>query len=208
MALLSCPECEASVSDQASSCPHCGYPISKAPVAAQESHSLPNAQGSPSGTNKSGGHGWAWFFAIVVAVPVVLIASIYIRNKAVGPAGWAQDNTVKALKEHMKDPSSMVIRSSYVVQKTDDKGNQTISICGIVDGRNGFGGYSGGTRFASKSEYSKSLETFDTSAVQMEDPEQQRTAKEVGMLSGFDSVYWNDWCVDAAHPAVVASKDG
>jgi hypothetical protein len=197
MALLSCPECEASVSDQASSCPHCGYPISKASVATQESHSFSDAQGSPSGTNKSGGHWWAWFFSIVVAVPFVLTASIYIRNKAVGPAGWAQDNTVKALKEHMKDPSSMVIESSYVVQKTDDKGHQLISICGIVDGRNSFGGYSGGTRFASQSTYSKSAETFYTLAVQMEDPKKQRTAKEVGMLSAFDIVYWNDWCVDA-----------
>lgn len=38
------------------------------------------------------------------------------------------------------------------------------------------------------------------------DPRDEAVIK-VGMLSGFDSVYWNDWCVDAAHPAVVASKD-
>lgn len=203
MALVSCPECKASVSDQASSCPHCGYPIKQVPFTV-------NAQNSPSNsvanTRKSGGHGWAWVFGIVVAIPVVLIAGIYIRNKAIGPLGWAQDNTAKALKERMKDPDSMVIRSSYVVQKEDDKGNQFIYICGIVDGKNGFGGYAGGTRFASKSEYSKSLGTFDTWSVQMEDPEQERTAKDVGMLSGFNSVYWNDWCVDATHPAIVASK--
>jgi hypothetical protein len=141
-------------------------------------------------------------------VPVVLIAGIYIHNKAIGPVGWAQDNTEKALREHMKDPDSMVIRSSYVVQKTDAKGNQLIYICGIVDGKNSFGGYAGGTRFASKSEYSKALDTFDTWSVQIEDPEQERSAKDVGMLSGFDSVYWNDWCVDASHPAIVASKGG
>ena len=203
MALLSCPECKASISDQASNCPHCGYPIKEVSVTVQGS-----LGDSPSGTHKSAGRGWAWFFGIIIAIPVVLIASIYIHNKAIGPVGWAQDNTVKALKERMKDPNSMVIRSSYVIQKMDDNGNQFISICGIVDGRNGFGGYAGGTRFASKSEYSKSLETFDTLSVQTEDPEQERTAKEVGMLSGFDSVYWNDSCVDATHPAVVASKGG
>lgn len=27
MALISCPECRHSVSDQAPACPHCGYPI-------------------------------------------------------------------------------------------------------------------------------------------------------------------------------------
>ena len=122
----------------------------------------------------------AWIFGVIIAIPIVLIAGIYVHNKAIGPVGWAQDNTAKALKEHMKDPSSMAIRSSYVVQKTDSKGNQSIYICGIVDGKNGFGGYSGGTRFASRSEYSKSLDTFDTWSVQMEDPEDERTAKEIG----------------------------
>ena len=29
MALMSCPECRQSVSDQASACPHCGYIISR-----------------------------------------------------------------------------------------------------------------------------------------------------------------------------------
>ncbi|WP_241988151.1 hypothetical protein [Dokdonella fugitiva] len=171
-----------------------------------------SAQSSPGesrlGSGKRGGHTLAWVVGIIVALPVVLIAGIYIHNKAIGPVGWAQDNTEKALREHMKDPGSMVIRSSYVVQKTDAKGNQLIYICGIVDGKNSFGGYAGGTRFASKSEYSKALDTFDTWSVQIEDPEQERSAREVGMLSGFDSVYWNDWCVDASHPAIVASKGG
>ncbi|MCE5234401.1 MAG: hypothetical protein ABFC67_12615 [Mizugakiibacter sp.] len=151
---------------------------------------------------------WAWVLGIIVAIPIVLIGGIYVHNKTIGPVGWARGNTAKSLREQMKDPDSMVIRSSYVVQKTDDKGNQFIYICGIVDGKNSFGGYAGGTRFASKSEYSKSLDTFDTWSVQMDDPEQERTAKSVGMLSSFDSVYWNDWCVDANHPAIVASKSG
>lgn len=29
MALIRCPECEAEVSDKATSCPKCGYPINK-----------------------------------------------------------------------------------------------------------------------------------------------------------------------------------
>jgi len=29
MAIIHCPECNGTVSDQASSCPHCGYPIKK-----------------------------------------------------------------------------------------------------------------------------------------------------------------------------------
>ncbi len=36
MALISCPECVASVSDQAANCPQCGYPIKAASSTANE----------------------------------------------------------------------------------------------------------------------------------------------------------------------------
>lgn len=213
MALISCPECKAPVSEQASNCPHCGFPIKEVTAATQVLHG-PSSREETNGkrsTNvrSSGGHVLAWIFAVIIAIPAVLAAGFYMRNKAVGPVGWAHDDTVKALKDKMKDPGSMVIRSSFVVQKTDEKGDRFIYTCGIVDGKNSYGGYIGGTRFASKAMYSKSLDTFfGTRTVQMEDPEQERTAKKVGMLSGFDKVYWNEWCVDAEHPAVVASKSG
>nr|AAL24541.1 orf196EGC129 [uncultured bacterium] len=192
MALISCPECEKFISDQASNCPHCGCQIKQ----------------MPADSRKGGaGRALAWVFGVIVAIPVLLIVGFYTRNKAIGPVGWAQDDTVKALKERMKDPDSMVIKSSFVVQKTDEKGDQLISMCGVVNGKNSFGGYTDGTRFASRSTYSKSLDVFfGIRSVQMEDPEQQRTAREVGMLSGFDKVYWNEWCVDAEHPPVVATN--
>ena len=31
MPLITCPECAKNVSDQAASCPHCGYPVAKRP---------------------------------------------------------------------------------------------------------------------------------------------------------------------------------
>ena len=206
MALVSCSECKVSISDQASACPHCGCPLNKHPTT--ENAGELSIDSASLNRRKNGQHVWAWVIGLVIATPIALIASIYVRNKAVGPVGWAQENTEKALKERMKDPGSMVIRSSYVVQKADEKGNESIYVCGIVDGKNSFGGYAGGTRFASWSSHSKSLGTFDTISVQMENPEHQRAAQEVGWLSGFDKVYWNEWCVDANHPAVVAKKDG
>jgi hypothetical protein len=143
-----------------------------------------------------------WLVIIVVGGFLLLMASIFIRNKAIGPVGWAEDNTTKALKTKLKDPSSMTIRSSYVVEKTLPNGNTEIYICGIVDGKNSFGGYTGGSRFVSKSVSSKSLNTFDTYIVEVEDETVKSTAHSANRLSPFEKVYWNEYCVDDTHPKI------
>lgn len=149
-----------------------------------------------------------WLVIIVIGVPVLLVAGIYVRNKSIGPVGWAEDNTVKALKQRMKDPDTMVIRSSYFVQKTDSDGDNEIAMCGVVDGKNSFGGYTGGTRFVSISKDFKTGQTFDTYIVQLEDAStsDKATARQVHMLTGFEKVYWNGHCVDDTHPALVAEN--
>lgn len=50
MALITCPECEGTVSDKAVSCPHCGWPIEK-PIAAfsVEEHTFDQRGGTPWG---------------------------------------------------------------------------------------------------------------------------------------------------------------
>lgn len=147
-----------------------------------------------------------WFVILIIAIPVVFAGGSFIRNKAVGPVGWAEDNTIKALRAQMKDPDSMVIRSSYFVQKVNKDNDTEISMCGIVDGKNGFGGFSGGTRFVSKSLRTKN--TFDTHVVKIDStaPQRKREAAQVHMLTGFEEVYWNGYCVDDAHPPLVPEK--
>ena len=141
------------------------------------------------------------WIAVIVLVPAVFLAGAFIRNKAIGPIGWAKDDVEKSLRAQMKDPSSMMIRSSYVVVRTS--GAQTeISVCGLVDGRNSFGGYVGGMRFASRSVSDKEAGTFETYSVKLEDLKQTSEARSVRMLSGFEHIYWNNWCVDADHPAL------
>lgn len=141
-----------------------------------------------------------WLLILLVSVPLLLITSVFVWNKAIGPVGWAEDNTVKFLKARMKDPDSVVIRSSYTLSSTNADGDSEIRICGIVDGKNSFGGYTGGTRFVSLSVNRKRLNTFDTVFVKIEDTEETARALKVKMLSGFDKVYWNEYCVDSAHP--------
>jgi hypothetical protein len=144
-----------------------------------------------------------WLAILVVGAPAILIAFVYLRNKAVGPEGWAMDNTIDKLRTRMKDPESMVIRSSFIVHHAEAEGqDDVIAICGVVDAKNSFGGYTGGTRFVSRSVSSRKFDTFDTGEVILEKPEEQRLAESVHMLSGFDNVYWNPQCVDAGHPAV------
>jgi hypothetical protein len=149
-----------------------------------------------------------WLVIVLIGVPVLLVAGIYVRNKSIGPVGWAEDNTVKALRQRMKDSDSMVIRSSYIVQITKPSGDVEISICGIADGRNSFRGFDGGTRFVSVSSDNKSLGTFDTHIVQMDDSSasEKAEAKQVKMLTGFEKIYWNGHCVDDTHPALVVEN--
>ena len=94
----------------------------------------------------------------------------------------------------------MLIRSSFVVKRSNSSGTTEISVCGVVDGKNSFGGFSGGQRFASLSYHHAQLKTFDTQSVEIEDPVQKSAAERLGRLSAFEQVYWNSRCVDETHP--------
>jgi hypothetical protein len=145
-----------------------------------------------------------WIGVVVLGIPVLLVASIYTRNKAVGPQGWAEDDTIKKLQAKMKDPDSMVIRSSFFVWV--NKGDYTeIRMCGIVDGKNSFGGYTGGSRFVSVSRSYK--DTFDNFIVELDNSSasDRAAAERIGTVTPFEKVYWNEYCVDESHPALVPS---
>ena len=143
-----------------------------------------------------------WTLLILISIPIIFVVGFYIRNKLIGPIGWAEENTIKELKLKMKDPDSLVIRSSFFVQKVLGSSNH-IHMCGIVDGKNAFGGYTGGSRFASKSVSNtgpNTPNTFETITVVMENAEIKSHATKLKILSSFEKVYWNDFCVDDNHP--------
>lgn len=146
-----------------------------------------------------------WAAAVLLGLPLLTVAVVFVRNKAVGPAGWARDNTQKQLKANLRNPGSMVIRSSYVV-KTNDPGNRAATIftlCGVVDAKDADGAYSGGLRFASRSVDDNQAGTFGTGIVHIEDPAQKVLADSSHVLTAFEARYWNAHCVDAAHPPLV-----
>ena len=73
MALISCPECKKEISDQATSCPHCGFPIAKPKT---DEPTLP-AQSQQTQTKSSSSKGCLTW---IVAGGVVLILLMVIGD--------------------------------------------------------------------------------------------------------------------------------
>lgn len=171
MALTPCAECGAEISDKAKSCPRCGAkrPINWRPAA------------------KVG---------LLVSLPIVFVlamGSSFVRGQSDGPMGLAMSNTEQRLRGHLKDPDSMVIRSSYpVVRRSSGGSNEHIYICGLVDGKNSFGAYAGAVRFVSYSIQTK--ESLKTYSVEVEDPRQTNAAHEEAKRSDFERMYWDPNC--------------
>lgn len=144
-----------------------------------------------------------WLLVLLVGIPLLVVTGVYLRNKAVGPAGWAKDNTINQLKTNMRNPGSMVIRSSYTVSAAQPgKHATTIVLCGVVDAKDEAGTYTGGLRFLSESVDDNDAGTFETDPVLIEDPAQKVQARRLHVLSTFESASWNTRCVDASHPAL------
>lgn len=137
----------------------------------------------------------------LVGVPVLVMSFAYIRNKTGGPELWAYDDTVKALKRMSKDPDSLVIKEYFIVKKPNDT-LENIYVCGIADGKNSFGAMSGGNRFVSISMRSIKAETFDFVNLVTDRDANYMQAVQLERLVPFDSVYWNEMCVDEKHPAI------
>ncbi len=149
------------------------------------------------------------FLIVLLAIAGVIalaVGGIYIHNKSLTPEDLAMENTTARLRSLLKDPESMKIRASYIVFKSNDRGSTDVSVCGVVDGKNSFGGYTGGTKFVSVSTWTKDPDTFSTWIVELEDATEAQRSKDAGRLSPFDSVYWNSHCVDAMHPAATATQ--
>ncbi|WP_332877704.1 hypothetical protein [Massilia sp. S19_KUP03_FR1] len=145
-----------------------------------------------------------WAVVVLVGLALLIVAGVFVRNKAVGPAGWARDNTLKQLKANLRNPGSMVIRSSYIVKTADPGKDATvIELCGVVDAKDAADAYTGGLRFVSRSIDDNAAGTFDTYAVLIEDPAQKVVADSQHVLSTFEARYWNAHCVDAAHPPLL-----
>lgn len=119
---------------------------------------------------------------------------------------WAAE---KAVASQLKDPDSAKFEKSFVVRKeADSSGFYRLSACGVVNGKNSYGAYSGGSRFVVWG--SQGPGTQDVTSVVIENPF-ERTATVGSRETGkpetvFEKVSWNAHCVDATHPPTFTGK--
>ena len=69
MALINCPECKKEVSDQSSSCPHCGYPISRSKMAATH---YEQQYATPVSNNDGSSFGFAFLGFMIPLIGLIL----------------------------------------------------------------------------------------------------------------------------------------
>ncbi len=140
-----------------------------------------------------------WLFVVLLTIPFCATAS-----KKIEVDELAKASALKELKTRMKDPDSAVIRSSFIVRRPDSKFHhiEEVNVCGVVDGKNSYGGYTGGTLFVAIGYLVVQEKQFFTITVALESLQEKRRAESVGTPSPFERVYWNVYCVDGTKPPV------
>jgi|WetSurMetagenome_2_1015567.scaffolds.fasta_scaffold203187_2 hypothetical protein len=115
MAIIICPECSSSISDQAFSCPKCGYPILK-----NANQTSPSTSSQPTPVKKSKRKAISWFLFAFLFIIFVLV---YNNNKSLingwlfngsyrnhadnGPAFFATEHTMNLTQ------GSIIINAGY-----------------------------------------------------------------------------------------------
>ena len=121
------------------------------------------------------------------------------------PDFWMIEASKKAASERLKDPPSARFPvDPFIVRNQRKDGLELVAVCGMIDGKNGFGAYSGGTRFVAWNVVGKNEDSTAPYQVEMDDGDGRATAASQYTeypTTSFEDVHWNKSCVDAVHPA-------
>lgn len=143
--------------------------------------------------------------AIRLLLPLLAASVVVGCGSPDQKAIWTAEKNVAA---RMKDPDSAKFSAQFLIRSPVDKnGFQQIAVCGVVDGKNSFGALTGGTRFVVLQ--SEGRNTFTTESVQIEDADRRATVDSVDKPQKetiFESIHWNRYCVDAAHPPMYSGE--
>lgn len=147
MALINCPECGKQVSDVASSCPNCGYPISK-----KTNNTISSVTKNPTNTvntnnrynSSSGNKSVGIFLACLIFFGLICFIFFCIGGSNKKPSetslktqAWvcAQD----IVKQNLKSPSTAKFCTMPEATIRNSKDNDW-AVSGWVDAQNSFGG--------------------------------------------------------------------
>lgn len=142
---------------------------------------------------------------------IILIAICSVLASCGSDDDYARSSAEKQVSARMKDPDSVKFRNEFIVHKEIDKdGFQDLTTCGIVDGKNSFGAYTGGSRFVVSQSRNEKYRTFDTISVMVEDKSERRatvSSRDTDKPETiFERVYWNPGCSDATHPPTYTAQ--
>ena len=122
MALIYCPECNKTISDQSSVCIHCGYPISNIHQISVEPSAFAGTESSTGITKKCHSLLKKKLFAIIFALLFVVVFSvILVTNRLSSEEKYLLD-IVEEYQNMMNDPDSLVLGRDIVVVEFYEKG--------------------------------------------------------------------------------------
>lgn len=102
----------------------------------------------------------------------------------------------------LKDPESARFRGIFLIPNEEKDGIlQDIAICGVVDGKNSFGAYTGGQRFVAYGYRGDGILGVHRAYLEGQDrrPTPETYDTEIKETI-FESIHWNAVCVDGEHP--------
>lgn len=148
---------------------------------------------------------------IFIGLGVLVLGFIgvgFIANVSASMEDKARWTAEKAVTMQLKDPDSVKFRDIFVVAKpTDIKDIFSVAVCGVVDGKNSFGAFTGGQRFVAKMVTDKSG-NGSVKDLQIEDDKRATvdSLRTKNKTTVFEKIYWNDYCVDATHGPTYTGK--
>ncbi|WP_250500569.1 hypothetical protein [Caballeronia sp. GAWG1-5s-s] len=135
---------------------------------------------------------------------IVVLSAVIALAGCNSPDDVTKNGAEDLVRKSLKDPDSAKFSSEFIVRsKPDEKGIVFVGVCGLVNARNGFGGYAGNARFVAVSSESSQVGPSYPFMAQIENSKTSRpgtAADGTRRATIFESVYWNQYCVDAAHP--------
>lgn len=186
MALTACRECGHQVSDTAQTCPNCGARV------------------------KPKSRALKWFMGGVGA----LVVAFFALGAFLVSTRTPDEVFIAEAREHvaaqLKNPDTARFGTSFVVRKQVEKNGavfDAVALCGLVDGKNAFGAYAGGTRYVVGGFQGGKIVTIV--GVDLEDGDRRATVKSYDKAEKatiFEELYWNEKCVDAAHPPTYSAQ--